>query len=395
MSSSACRQAPRARPAYLDYAAATPVDPRVIEVMVSCLQLSGTFANPSAKDHVFGWEAAEAVENARNQIAEAVGCSPLELIFTSGATESNNLAVFGLAKALKKQGDPRRTIITSQIEHKAVLEACAMLEEEGYKVIYLTPNPDGTITPQLLEPHLTSDVFLVSIAQGNSVTGAVSDMHALASLCRSKGIYYHSDCAQTVCYEKQDLDNSDISLVSLTPEKICGPKGVGALFINRARQVPIVPMIVGGGQEKGLRGGTVATHQVAGMGAAFALMVKEGAQDKARLDTLRSELITLLQQGTDCQINGCEAHHLPHILSVSFPNIDGAMLLPSLTKTACSSGSACSSAELKPSYVLTAMGLSDDLARASLRLSIGRFTTEDDIRQAAADIIAVVNKLKR
>lgn len=382
-------------PVYLDYAAATPVDPRVIEAMVHCLSRDGTFANPSSKDHVYGWQAAEAVENARGEIADLVGASPLEIVFTSGATESNNLAIMGLAKALREKGDKRRSIVTTLIEHKAVLEACEILEQEGYHVTYLAPHADGTVDAQLLAPALNDDVFLVSIAQGNSVTGAVSDMHALATLCRQQGIYYHSDCAQTIGYEKFELDKSDISLVSLTPEKICGPKGVGALYINRAQQVPLAPMIVGGGQERGLRGGTVPTHQVVGMGKAFALMATEGKADKERLNALRSKLITLLQAGTDCRVNGSATHHLPHILSVTFPGIDGAMLLPSLRATACSSGSACSSADLKPSYVLTAMGLNDADARASLRLSVGRFTTEEDIERAAQDIIATVNKLKR
>ena len=382
-------------PVYLDYAAATPLDPRVIAAMVGCLSLEGTFANPSSKDHVYGWQAAEAVEQARGEVADLVGASPLEIIFTSGATESNNLALLGLAAALRKQGDRRRSIVTSRIEHKAVLEACGLLQEQGYHVTYLNPRPDGTFDVDLLQPYLNDDVFVVSISQANSVTGAVSDMHALAALCRTYGIYYHSDCAQSIGYEKFDLSASDISLVSLTPEKICGPKGVGALFINRTQQVPLAPQIVGGGQERGLRGGTVASHQVVGMGAAFAIMAAEGAAQKVKLNALRTQLMTLLQQGTDCRINGSAHHHLPHILSVTFPGIDGAMLLPSLRDTACSSGSACSSAELKPSYVLTAMGLSDDDARASLRLSVGRFTTEDDIKRAAADIIATVNKLKR
>ncbi len=380
---------------YLDYAAATPLDPRVIQAMTDCLGLQGTFANPSSKDHAYGWQAAEAVENARSQVAELVGCSPLELIFTSGATESNNLALFGLARALRRQGDQRRTLVVSAIEHKAVLEAADLLAEDGYRVIYLKPHPDGTFDRDLLQPVLSDDVFLVSISQGNSVTGAVSNMHELADLCRSRGIFYHSDCAQSAGWEKQDLSASSLALVSLTPEKICGPKGVGALFINRALQVPLAPMIVGGGQERGLRGGTVAVHQVAGMGMAFEIMKKEGAREKKRLNALRSQLQQLLQQGTNCIINGSAEHHLPHILSVSFPGIDGAMLLPSLSDTACSSGSACSSAELKPSYVLTAMGIDDELARASLRLSVGRFTTPEDVERAARDIIAVVSRLKR
>ena len=382
------------RPVYLDYAAATPTDPQVIEEMVSCMRQDGAFANPHAKDHVYGWEAAEAVEKARDRVASLIGASPLEIYFTSGATEANNLAILGLAQALAEKGDSRRTLITSKIEHKAVLEACELLQERGYKVIYLTPHEDGIVDVPMLEQVFTNDVFLVSIAQANSVLGSVCDVHALASFCKAHGAYFHTDAAQSAGYITTDFDHSDVSLATLTSEKICGPKGVGALYVQRAQNIPLKAQIYGGGQEKGLRGGTVPTHQVAGMGKAFELMKEQGAQDALRMNALRDKLIASLSKIAGCHINGSAQQHVPGILSVSFEGIDGKMLLPSLSKTACSTGSACSSADLKPSYILKGIGLCDDLARASLRLSLGRFTKEEEIAIACEDIASAVAKLR-
>ena len=383
------------RPVYMDYAAATPLDPRVVKVMMDCLTLEGSFANPSSKDHVFGWEAAEAVENAREQVANLVGCSPLEITFTSGATESNNLAVIGLARGLRHKGDPRRHIVTSMVEHKAVLEGCEYLEKyEGYTVSYIKPHQDGSIDPELLASYLTEDTFLVSICHGNSVLGTVNDIHALALLCKDKGIYFHTDCAQTAGWEKTDFDHSAISMASLTPEKIYGPKGVGALYIKREANVPVEALIYGGGQEKGLRGGTVATHQVAAMGKAFEIMAKDAKKDKERILQLREYLVNEIKTIDGAVINGSSTRHLPGIISASFAGIDGRMLLPSLSGIAASTGSACSSAELKPSYVLKAIGHSDELARASIRLSLGRFTTEQEVKQAADELKTKVAALQ-
>lgn len=382
------------RPVYLDYAAATPADPRVIEAMRRCLCAEGCFGNPHAKDHVYGWEAAEAVEQAREQVADLIGASPLEIVFTSGATESNNLAILGLARGLRRRGDPRRHLITSAIEHKAVLEACARLEEDGYTVTYLKPHPDGSIDVPLLEEALTEDTFLVSIAQANSVLGTVSDVHALADLCFARGIYFHTDTAQSAGYIRTDFDHSHVSMASLTSEKICGPKGVGALYLQRAQDLPLAPEIMGGGQERGLRGGTVPTHQAAGMGEAFAIMRREGAADAARIGTLRQRLEQGLEGITGIHFNGCRTSRVPGILSVSFEGVDGHMLLPSLPGIAASTGSACSSSDLKPSYILKAIGLGDSLARASLRLSLGRFTTAAEIETALAEICLVVPKLQ-
>ena len=399
-------KAPLARPIYLDNAASTPMDERVIAAMVACLGVSGTFGNSASKDHVYGWEAAEVVEAARDAIASAVGCSPLELIFTSGATESNNLALRGLCQGLKEQAlaagnSPRTHIVTTTVEHKAVLECCEQLEHEGFRVTYLKPRCDGTVTPDMLAAALTPDTCLVSISQANSVLGSLNDMEALAQVARAVGAYYHSDCAQSNGLLDLDLAHSAVSMVTITPEKIYGPKGVGALYLRRADNLPIKPMIVGGGHEKGLRGGTLATHQIAAMGKAFELMAKERATVTAHVSALRDQLIAGLKQIPNAQLNGyldpndlSSTPHLPGIVSVSFTGINGQYLLPSLRQVACSTGSACSSKELKPSYVLTEIGLSDDLARASLRLSIGRFTTAEDISAALAAITTTVAALK-
>ncbi len=383
------------RPAYLDYAAATPCDPRVIKEMVSCLEIGGAFANPHSKDHAYGWEAAEKVEEARARVASLVGASPLEITFTSGATEANNLAILGLAKALRLKGDKRRRVITSQIEHKAVLEACDELEQEGYEVVRLRPQRDGSISVSQVEEALDGDTFLVSIAQANSVLGTVSDVHAIAKAARERGAFFHTDTAQSAGYARTDFDASQISMATLTSEKICGPKGVGALYVQRAQSVPLRPLIMGGGQEKGLRGGTVPTHEVAGMGMAFEIMEKEGAQDARRIGDLRKRLEDALRPIPGCIVNGSSDHRVPGILSVSFQGIDGRRLLPELSlRVAASAGSACSSSDLKPSYVLTAIGLPGDLARASLRLSLGRFTTAQEVDEAAAAIRQAVDKLR-
>ena len=383
------------QPVYFDYAAATPTDSRVIDVMVSCMKQDGAFANPHAKDHVYGWQAAEAVEKARDEVASLIGASPLEITFTSGATESNNLAIFGLARGLARKGDPRRHIITSKIEHKAILEACQLLEEEGYKVTYLNPDHEGIITPLDVENHLDDDTFLVSIAQANSVLGSVSDVHAIASVCHRHQVYFHTDAAQSIGYLRMDYDNSDIDMVSLTAEKVCGPKGVGALYVKRSSNVPLVAMIYGGGQEKGLRGGTVPTHQVAGMGKAFAILKQEALSDMKRFASLRTRILAGIGGIEGLVVNGSAEHNLPNILSVSFEGVDGRMLLPSLDGICASTGSACSSSSLEPSYILKAIGHSDELARASLRLSFGRFTTVEEVERLINELTSKVPLLAK
>ena len=383
------------QPVYFDYAAATPTDSRVIDVMVSCMKQDGAFANPHAKDHVYGWQAAEAVEKARDEVSSLIGASPLEITFTSGATESNNLAIFGLARGLARKGDPRRHIITSKIEHKAILEACQLLEEEGYKVTYLNPDHEGIITPLDVENHLDDDTFLVSIAQANSVLGSVSDVHAIASVCHRHQVYFHTDVAQSIGYLRMDYDNSDIDMVSLTAEKVCGPKGVGALYVKRSSNVPLVAMIYGGGQEKGLRGGTVPTHQVAGMGKAFAILKQEALSDMKRFASLRTRILAGIGGIEGLVVNGSAEHNLPNILSVSFEGVDGRMLLPALDGICASTGSACSSSSLEPSYILKAIGHSDELARASLRLSFGRFTTVEEVERLINELTSKVPLLAK
>lgn len=378
---------------YFDYAAATPTDKRVIDAMVECLSIEGNFANPHAKDHVYGWQAAEAVEKARDEVADLIGATPLEITFTSGATESNNLAIIGLARGLMERGDKRRHLITSKIEHKAVLEACELLEKEGYRVTYLTPDEQGIITPQMVESAICQDTFLVSVAQANSVLGAISDVHKIADVCHKHNVFFHTDTAQSIGYLKMDYDLSNIDLVSLTSEKVCGPKGVGALYIRKAANVPIQAQIYGGGQEKGLRGGTVPTHQVAGMGRAFALLKEQAKSDMERFRKLRAKILDGIKDVPGLVVNGSKTDNLPNILSVSFEGIDGHMLLPTLSRVAASTGSACSSSDLKPSYILTAIGHSDDLARASLRLSFGRFTTDAEIEVLIDEICKKIPKL--
>ncbi len=402
------------RPIYLDNAASTPMDERVIAAMVACLGVDGTFGNSASKDHSYGWQAAEVIENARDEIAKAIGCSPLDIIFTSGATESNNLALRGLAYGLRAQAQKdgqeltKKRVITTTIEHKAVLESCAQLEEEGFAVTYLTPRHDGTVTPEMLRGALQEqgDVFLVSISQANSVLGSLNDMQALAAVADEFGAYYHSDCAQSNGLLEINLGSSDskVSMATLTPEKIYGPKGIGALYLKHDLKLPLQPLIVGGGHEKGLRGGTLATHQIAAMGKAFDIMRQERHEVTSKQHELRQMLLTGLKDIDGCIINGyldednkldeSETPHLPGVVSVSFRHINGQYLLPTLRSIACSSGSACSSKELKPNFVLTALGYDDDLARASLRLSIGRFNTNEDIESAIAAVTKAVNALR-
>ncbi len=369
---------------YLDYAAATPVDQRVIDKMVKCLQIEGCFANSSARDHIYGWQASEEVEAARDQVAKTIGASPTELIFTSGATESNNQALLGMVKANKTN---KRHIITTKIEHKSILSVAAYIETLGYKVSYIDTYKDGTVDIDLLKQYISDDTFLVSIAHANSVLGSVNDIHALATFCHDNNIYFHTDCAQSATWFDLNLDDSDISLVSLTPEKIYGPKGVGALYINKKQNIKIEPLIYGGTQERGLRAGTVATHQVVGMGEAFSINYNERLQNKKHIEELRNYIQDELLKLDFVSMNGTKDKiRLPGVLSLTFKGISSHMLLPSMPLIAASTGSACSSSELKPSYILKAIGLSDDDARSSIRISIGKFTKKEDVELAVSHI---------
>lgn len=387
---------PISRPIYLDNAAATPMDERVVEAMVACLKSDGIFGNAASKDHVYGWEAADAIDMAREDIADAIGCDSLDLIFTSGATEANNLAIMGLLKRCAEKGDARRHLVTTMIEHKSVLECFEELERQGYSVTYIKTHDDGSVSPELLQSALTPDTILVSIAHANSVLGTVNDLSALSEVAFNNKTYFHSDLAQSNGLLDIKLSQTKVSLATLTPEKIYGPKGVGALYIRReGESIELKPLILGGGHEKGLRGGTLATHQIAAMGMAFKLMKKERKEVTAKVLALRERLIAGLQEIPKAIINGSQTSHLPGIVSVSFKDTEGKYLIPSLRGLACSTGSACSSKELKPSYVLSAIGYDDELARASLRLSIGRFNTEEDIDNALNIIKNTVSALKK
>ena len=380
-------------PIYLDYAAATPIDEAVLELMLKILRQDGLFGNPSAKDHIYGWQAAEVVEEAREKIAKVVGCSPLALTYTSGASESNNLAILGLARSKNIINSNKRHIISSQIEHKSVLSALEYLQEQGFKVTLLKPTSQGEITAQMVAEAIDDQTFLVSICHANSVVGTVNDIFAIADVCRANDVYFHTDCAQSAGWFDLNLDKSNISLASLTPEKIYGPKGVGALYIKKELNLALTPLIFGGGQERNLRGGTVATHQVAAMGEAFYQMEQKANADKERLYNYRKQIIQALSELDFVKINGKQDSCLPTIVSVSFKDIDPLMLLPSLHELALSTGSACSSSNLQPSYVLKAIGLSDKEARASIRISIGRFTTQEQITKAIEHIKSTVIKL--
>lgn len=385
---------PISRPIYLDNAASTPMDSRVAEAMMTCLTSEGIFGNAASKDHVYGWEAADAIDEARERIANAIGCNSLDIIFTSGATEANNLAIMGLVRSFAEKGDQRRHVITTEVEHKSVLECFEELARIGYEVTFLKPNTDGSISPNILKDALKEDTLLVSISNANSVLGTVNDLQALSQVAFDNHTFFHADLAQSNGILKLDLENTKVSLATLTPEKIYGPKGVGALYIRRTEpRIELKPLIVGGGHEKGLRGGTLATHQIVAMGKAFEIIDNEREAVTKHITALRAKLIQGLEQIPNATINGSESSHLPGIVSVTFDKVNGKYLIPSLRGIACSNGSACSSKELKPSYVLTAIGYDDDQASASLRLSIGRFNTEEEIETTIQIITNTVKSL--
>ncbi|PLR48232.1 IscS subfamily cysteine desulfurase [Chimaeribacter arupi] len=379
-------------PIYLDYAATTPVDPRVAEKMMQCLTLDGTFGNPASRSHRFGWQAEEAVDVARNNVAELIGADPREIVFTSGATESNNLAIKGAAHANQEKG---RHIITSVTEHKAVLDTCRQLELEGFDVTYLTPQRNGLIDLADLAAALRDDTLLVSIMHVNNEIGVVQDVAAIGELCHSRGILFHVDATQSVGKLPVDLNELRIDLMSFSGHKIYGPKGIGGLYVRRKPRVRIEAQIHGGGHERGMRSGTLPVHQIVGMGEAYRIANMEMAAESERLHRLRDRLWQGLSEIDGVSLNGSLAHGVPNILNVSFSHVDGESLIMALKDLALSSGSACTSASLEPSYVLRALGLNDELAHSSLRFSAGRFTTEDEIDYAVALVRKSVERLRR
>lgn len=363
-------------PIYLDYSATTPVDPRVAEKMMQFMTMDGTFGNPASRSHRFGWQAEEAVDIARNQIADLVGADPREIVFTSGATESDNLAIKGAANFYQKKG---KHIITSKTEHKAVLDTCRQLEREGFEVTYLAPQRNGIIDLKELEAAMRDDTILVSIMHVNNEIGVVQDIAAIGEMCRARGIIYHVDATQSVGKLPIDLSQLKVDLMSFSGHKIYGPKGIGALYVRRKPRVRIEAQMHGGGHERGMRSGTLPVHQIVGMGEAYRIAKEEMATEMERLRGLRNRLWNGIKDIEEVYLNGDLEHGAPNILNVSFNYVEGESLIMALKDLAVSSGSACTSASLEPSYVLRALGLNDELAHSSIRFSLGRFTTEEEI----------------
>jgi len=378
-------------PIYLDYSATTPVDPRVAEKMMQCLTTEGNFGNPASRSHLFGWKAEEAVENARKQVAELVKADPREIVWTSGATESDNLAIKGVARFYQKKG---RHIITSKIEHKAVLDACRQLEREGFDVTYLSPGSDGLIQPQSVADAIREDTILVTLMHVNNEIGTITDIKAIGEITRERKVLFHVDAAQSAGKLPIDLEDMKVDLMSFCAHKIYGPKGVGALYVRRKPRVRIEAQIHGGGHERGMRSGTLPTHQLVGMGESFRIAGEEMAAENARLLALRDRFMDHMSDMEEVHVNGSLEQRVPGNLNVSFAFVEGESLIMALKDIAVSSGSACTSASLEPSYVLRALGLSDELAHSSLRFSFGRFTTEEDVDYAADKVRQAVIKLR-
>ncbi len=377
------------RPIYLDYSATTPIDPRVVDAMLPFLRED--FGNPASRSHAYGWTAEEAVERARSQVAELVGCDPKEIVWTSGATESINLAIKGAAHFYKDKG---QHIVTIKTEHKATLDTVRELEREGYTATYLGVNDDGLIDLAALEAALRPDTSVVSVMMVNNEIGVIQDIQAIGKLCRDRGIIFHVDAAQATGKVEINLADLPVDLMSFSAHKTYGPKGIGALFVRRRPRVRLEPLIHGGGHERGLRSGTLPTHQIVGMGEAFRIAKEEMGTESERIRVLRDRLWAGLSSMDAVYINGDLESRVPHNLNVSFNYVEGESLLMAVKDIAVSSGSACTSASLEPSYVLRALGRSDELAHSSIRFSIGRFTTEADVDFTVALMKEKVAKLR-
>ena len=378
-------------PIYLDYSATTPVDPRVAQKMIDCLTLDGNFGNPASRSHMFGWKAEEAAENARSQVANLIGADSREIVWTSGATESNNLAIKGVAHFNVKKG---KHIVTSKIEHKAVLDTCRQLEREGFEVTYLDPTPEGIIEPQQVADALRADTTLVSIMHVNNEIGTINDIAAIGAICRAKGVIYHVDAAQSTGKVALNMAELPVDLLSMSAHKTYGPKGIGALYVCRKPRVRIEAQMHGGGHERGMRSGTLPTHQIVGMGEAFRIAGEEMAVENVRILALRNRLLNGVSDMEQVFVNGSLDHRVASNINISFAFVEGESLIMALKDLALSSGSACTSASLEPSYVLRALGLSDELAHSSLRFSIGRFTTEEEIDYTIVQVRRAVEKLR-
>ncbi len=385
-------------PLYLDNAATTRTDPRVVEAMLPAF--TETYGNPGSRNHAFGWRAEDLVDTARRQVADLIGADRKEVIFTSGATESNNLAIKGAAymyeKAAAGSGKPRGHIITGNIEHKATLDPCKRLQKEGFDVTYLEPGPDGVFTREMVENAMRDDTILVTIMWANNEIGVINEIPQIGELCHDRGVIFHTDATQWVGKMPTDVTRDNIDLLSLSGHKLYGPKGVGALYVRRRRpRVRLVAIQEGGGQERGYRSGTLNVPGIVGLGKACELCASEMDTERDRLRALRDRLEQSIVSRLDTvQVNGHAEKRLPHTTNISFGFVEGESLMMACKEIAMSSGSACTSASLGPSYVLKGLGVGDDLAHSSLRLSLGRFTTEDEVNYAADAIVTAVTKLR-
>jgi cysteine desulfurase len=385
-------------PIYLDHAATTPCDPRVVEAMLPIF--TQTFGNPGSRNHKFGWEAEEAVDHAREQCAALLGADPKEVIFTSGSTESNNIAIRGGAQMYEKESaggnQSRGHIISAMHEHKAVLDPCKRLQKEGFEVTFLEPPQDGIITAEAVKAAMRDDTVLVSIMWANNEIGTINEVPQIGALCHERDILFHTDATQWVGKMPTNVETDNIDLLSFSGHKIYGPKGVGGLYVRRRKpRVRLVPLVDGGGQERGFRSGTLNVPGIVGLGKACEIAKNEMEKDGQRLLALRKKLETSITSRLDTtQVNGHAERRLPHITNISFGFVEGESLMMAIKEIACSSGSACTSASLEPSYVLKSLGVGDDLAHSSLRLSLGRWTTEDQVDYTADAIVKSVKKLR-
>ncbi|MBQ45127.1 MAG: IscS subfamily cysteine desulfurase [Porticoccaceae bacterium] len=378
-------------PIYLDYASTTPVDPTVAEKMMEFMTPAGHFGNPASRSHMFGWQAEAAVEEARQDVAALIGADAREIVWTSGATEANNLAIKGCAHFNQRKG---KHIITSRIEHKAVLDTCRQLEREGFDVTYLDPDSNGLVHPEMVLEAIREDTTIVSIMHVNNELGTVNDIAKIGKICRDRKIMFHVDAAQSAGKTPIDIEAMFVDMMSFSAHKIYGPKGIGALFVRRKPRVRIEAQMHGGGHERGMRSGTLPTHQIVGMGHAFKIGHEILADETNRITALRKRLWDGVADIEEVHLNGSADQHVPGIVNISFAFVEGESLMMALRDLAVSSGSACTSASLEPSYVLRALGLNDEMAHSSIRFSIGRDTSEADIDAAIAQVRTAVEKLR-
>lgn len=378
-------------PIYLDYSATTPIDERVAAKMAEYLTIEGQFGNPASRSHEFGWKAEEAVDLARQQVADLINADPREIIWTSGATESNNLAIKGAAHFYKKKG---KHIITVKTEHKAVLDTTRQLEREGYEVTYLQPEENGLLDLDKLKDAIRDDTIVMSVMHVNNEIGVIQDIAAIGEICRDRGIIFHVDAAQSAGKVKIDLQELKVDLMSFSGHKIYGPKGIGALYVRRKPRIRLEAQMHGGGHERGLRSGTLATHQIVGMGEAFRIAKEEMATENERIRMLRDRLYAGLNEMEEVYVNGDMEHRIAGNLNISFNYVEGESLIMALRDLAVSSGSACTSASLEPSYVLRALGRNDELAHSSIRFTLGRYTTIEEVDYTIDLVKNAVTKLR-